>query len=323
MHKFVRNLITEWRRLGLPFNDATVIVAVSGGADSTALSLAFADLKKRKKLELEFVIAHFNHKLRRKESDGDETFVKNLAAKLEFEFVSANGSLKGKSDLEQRTRDARYKFLGETANTFNANVILTAHTMNDQAETVLMNLIRGSGIDGLGGIKKMRELNEKQRVKLVRPLLKWAKRGDTESFCHDNKIKPRHDSMNDDMNFTRVKIRKTVIPLLADVNPNIIETLARTGELLQSVSHENKENFGDSLKIADLKNLQQNELYSHIRAWLREKRGNLRGLQLKHIEAVVRLANSRKSGRIVELPGGQKVIKTGGRLAFRQIRLEN
>jgi len=323
VHKFVRNLITEWRRLNLPFDGETVIVAVSGGADSTALLLALADLKKRKKLDLEFIAAHFNHRLRGKESNSDEAFVRKLAKGAVFKFYSGSGSLKGTSNLEERARNVRYEFFAKLAKQSKAVLVLTAHTMNDQAETIMMNLVRGTGIDGLVGIRKVRPLETASKIRLVRPLLAWAKRTDTENFCLENKVAFRLDAMNEDLTFTRVRIRKSVLPLLAEINPKIVETLSRTAELLQPLDKGKITTVNGSIKLADLSDLSKNELYSHLRAWIGENRGNTRGLQLKHIEAVARLVNSPKSGRLVELPGGDSVIKHGGRLDFRHIKLEN
>jgi tRNA(Ile)-lysidine synthase len=192
--------------------EENVIVAVSGGADSTALLLALSDLKKRKKLDHSFVIAHFNHKLRGMESDADEEFVWALSKEAGFEFVVGTRKLTGTANLEQRARNERYKFLGKTAKQRNASLILTAHTMNDQAETVLMNLIRGAGVDGLGGMRKIRSIEAGSTAQLVRPVLGWAKREDTEGFCQDLGVLSRKDTMNDDPKFTRVRIRKSVIP---------------------------------------------------------------------------------------------------------------
>ena len=324
VHRFVRNLITEWRRLGLPVEGECVIVAVSGGADSTALLVALADLRDRKKLAHEFVIAHFNHKLRGPESDDDERFVKKLADEKIFKFVSGSGNLKGKADLEQRARAERYAFLKNVADEKSAALVLTGHTLNDQAETFLLNLIRGSGVDGLRAMRARRPLSE--NVILLRPLLLWARREDTEQYCRENTMRFRKDRMNDDRSFTRVKIRKEVLPKLAEINPKIVETLARTSELLAVSPDDNIcRSSGDSyskLKLKDLRKLSENELTTHIRSWLRERRGSLRGITLKHIEAVARLVNSPKSGRIVELPGGGQVVKGGGELAFRHIKLE-
>lgn len=344
MHKFVRNLITEWRRLELPFTSATVIVAVSGGADSTALLLALADLKKRKKIDLEIIVAHFNHKLRGRDSDADERFVHDLAAERGFEFVCGRGSIKGPSDLEQRARNARYKFLSKLAKRKKAGYVLTAHTLNDQAETVLMNIIRGSGSDGLSGMRPIRTLEEEKRRKgekereilnhksphllfsssplLARPLLTWAKRDETEQFCAEIDVPFRNDSMNDDLRFTRVKIRKQVLPLLAEINPKIVESLARLAGLSIGSATSTKSPNEASVALTELSGLSNIDLNTQIRAWLSQNRGNSRGLQLKHIEAVARLVKSRKSGRVVELPGGDSVVKSGGRLAFRHIKLE-
>lgn len=156
MHKFVRNLITEWRRLDLPFEGGTVLVAVSGGADSVSLLLAIHDLIQRKKLGHRIVAAHFDHGLRGAESDADATFVRELTTKLGNELVLKHGKVAAKGNLEQNARDARYAFLTETAQNLDAFAVLTGHTINDQAETFLLNLIRGSGIAGLAGMRAKR-----------------------------------------------------------------------------------------------------------------------------------------------------------------------
>ena len=157
MNKFVRSLLTEWRRLELPFKNETIVVAVSGGADSTSLVLALSELKQRKKLDLNFVIAHFNHNLRGRESENDSQFVKALAAKLEFENETDIWDVRSRGNLEQNARLARYEFLGRVAEKHDAFGILLAHTKNDQAETLLLNLIRGCGLDGLAGMPAVRE----------------------------------------------------------------------------------------------------------------------------------------------------------------------
>ena len=250
MQNFVRNLLTEWRKLKLPFDDETVIAAISGGADSVSLLLALHELRERKKLNLRFVVAHFNHHLRGDESDEDERFVKSLAGRFGFELALGKGEIVHEAgNLEQNARESRYKFLAETAENLDAPFVLTAHTLNDQAETFLFNLLRGSGLDGLGGMKPQRSLewkvkskesaespiaNRQSSIQLVRPLLNWAKREDTENFCHLNEVEFRYDSMNEDLKFNRVRIRKVLLPLLKDFNPKIVETLAKTAELLRA-----------------------------------------------------------------------------------------
>lgn len=358
MNNFVRNLLTEWRKLGLPFDDEAFVVAVSGGADSLALALALHDLKKRKKLNLRFVIAHFNHNLRGAESDRDEKFVRDLAVKFDFELALGHGDIPEKGNLEQSARLARYDFLTGVAENLHARGVLTAHTINDQAETFLLNLIRGSGIEGLSGMKPVRSLDAATRrredgeikesdkdesisasprlpfsaspILLVRPLLNWAKRGETEKYCHDCGIEFRYDSMNEDLAFKRVRVRRVLLPLLQDFNPKIVERLATAAALLRD-EHEELERLSnehlkaankEELKIRDLLNLSPAMRRRVLRAWLENLRGDLRGLDLKHLEAVERLISSRKSGRLIELPGGETVTKTDGILVFRETKVE-
>lgn len=323
MHKFVRNLITEWRKLDLPFADSAIVVAVSGGADSMSLLLAIEDLARRKKLDLRITVAHFNHKLRGKDSDADQEFVSRFARDLGFEVVAASGRVSKKGNLEQNARNARYEFLTKVAKRSGASIILTAHTVNDQAETFLMNLIRGCGPNGLQGMSRVRAINDS--VAIVRPLLAWAKREDTEHYCREREVVYRSDAMNSDEAFTRVKIRRTLIPQMAQLNPKIVESLARTAELLRDPGHINTAN-GESgsgpLKLEDLRKLSKAELYRQLRSWLRIQRGNLRSLNLKHIEAIERLISSSKSGKTAELPGGGAVVKHAGELMFRNIKVE-
>jgi tRNA(Ile)-lysidine synthase TilS/MesJ len=131
--------------------------------------------------------------------------------------------------------------------------------------------------------------------------------------------------MNSDETFTRVRIRKTIIPMLAEINPRIVETLARTADLLQHLERKPgaaPQESGTTIDAGELKVLPRSELYAELRAWLRSNRGSLRSVHLKHIEAIERLLSSRKSGKTVELPGGGRVVKEGGRLVFSNIKVE-
>lgn len=355
MHKFVRSLLTEWRKIEMPFEDETFVVAVSGGADSMSLALALAELKKRRKLNLRFVIAHFNHDLRSLESDADERFVKEFAARFDFELASQKGKISNTGNLEQNARLARYDFLRETAENLRACGVLTAHTQNDQAETFLLNLIRGSALKGLGGMKTVRNLegelrtandeprepeeqtkieNPKSEIRLVRPLLNWASRKQTENFCLENEIEFRTDSMNDDLAFKRVRIRKVLLPLLEDFNPKIVETLAQTAKILQedfahlensADSHAksivSKQSNEQSLTLKEIKDLFPSMRRQILRQWLENVRGDLRTLDLNHFEAIEKLISSRKSGRTVQLPNGETVTKSGGELLFEKTKV--
>jgi tRNA(Ile)-lysidine synthase len=349
MHSFLRNLITEWRRLKLPVEHEAVVVAVSGGADSVSLLLALDHLRLAKKLDLRIVAAHFNHGLRDGESDADEEFVRSLTSERGIEFAARRAAALDRGNLEQNARVARYDFLRQVAEDVKAFAVLTGHTINDQAETFLMNLIRGSGPEGLCGMKTVRpivegppkgtdgcEITDAESDELgpllfptspllVRPLLSWAKRGDTEEFCRHAGVTYRYDSMNEDTAFRRVRIRKILIPLLEDMNPNIIETIARTATLLQQAGniprHRNRSLPADELKLGDLREFTAAQRRDELRRWLSARRGTNRQLQLKHIEAIERLVLSEKSGRIAELPGG-RVVKTAGKLVYKENKVE-
>ncbi|HSI89234.1 MAG TPA: tRNA lysidine(34) synthetase TilS [Pyrinomonadaceae bacterium] len=316
MHKFTRSLLTEWRRLGLPFEGEAVVVAVSGGADSVSLLLALADLEKRKKLTNELIVAHFDHGLRGEASEADADFVRGLAGDVGLKFVGGMGKIAAKGNLEQNARRARYAFLEKTAADADAFAVVTGHTMNDQAETFLFNLLRGSGAAGLAAMPPMRALTDGTETLLVRPMLRWAHRANTEDFCRDMDVEPRKDAMNEDPSFTRVRIRKEVIPLLAEMNPKVVDAIAQAANLLRESSNPGIAAEAEKLMVAELARLDDAAVQTVIREWLGIRRGNLRGLTLKHIGAIVRLVKSRKSGRVAELPRGERVIKRGGRLIF-------
>ena len=237
--KFARALLREWRNLKLPFSDSIAIVAVSGGADSVALFLALDELTKAKKLSIGIAVAHLDHRLR-KESGDDARWVKDLAKRLGHEVFIKRLPVKSLArrggNLEQAARFARYKWFTELAQKRGADLVLTAHTMDDQAETVLLNLLRGSGTDGLRGMEPVRALNSTGKRILARPLLAWAGRRDTETYCRARDIDFRRDEMNEDESFARVRVRRQLLPMMRTYNPRITEALARTAELLRDDS---------------------------------------------------------------------------------------
>jgi len=128
--------------------------------------------------------------------------------------------------------------------------------------------------------------------------------------------------MNEDETFTRVRIRKGLLPLLQDFNPKIVERLTETARLLREEMGTETESGSEDLKLADLKQLSGAEMSKLLRAWLTANRGNLKQIELKHIDAIRRLANSRKSGKTVELPGGSVVVKEDGKLSFGKNKVE-
>ena len=323
MRDFERRSITEWRRLELPTDEAVVVIAVSGGADSISLLVAADELRNAGKLDLRIVAAHFNHKLRGEESDADEVFVRELCVNRTIELAVDHSRTKPTSNIEQAARLERYEFLRRIAVAVKASHVLAAHTVNDQAETFLLNLIRGSGIQGLSGMRPVRDLSENDpTIKLARPLLGWAGRADTEAYCHEIGVEYRSDTMNEDEAFTRVRIRKILLPLLQDFNPKIVERLAETARLLGHEAGQGEETNAGPLKLASLKAMSEGDLNGRLRSWIAANRGNLKGIGVKHTDAIRSLINSRKSGKTVEIPGGSTVQKQDGMLVFHKNNIE-
>ena len=191
----------------------TVVCAVSGGADSVALLFALYLLKEKLGITLE--AAHFNHHLRGEESHRDEAFVASLCDRYDIPLHRGSGEIiPGKKGLEAAARDARYAFLRSLP-----GKIATAHTADDNAETVLMHLIRGTGLKGLGGITPV-------HGNVIRPMLKVTRR-EVEAFLEEWCLSHIEDSSNDTDAFLRNRIRHHVMPLLAAENPKIAENLSQ------------------------------------------------------------------------------------------------
>lgn len=335
MSRFASRLLAEWKRLALPLDNARVIVAVSGGADSVALLLALNELLGAGRLTLSLTIAHLDHGLRASSTE-DASWVESLAGLLGYEFELERAQVKERAarasdNLEQAARRARYEFLSRISGAgCKAQAVLTAHTMDDQAETVLLRLLRGSGAEGLGGIEPVRLLDAQSAVRLARPLLSWARRADTEEYCRSRKVEFRVDEMNEDEAFARVRVRKRLLPLLQSFNARVIEALARTAQLLREDARaldglatlilEEARSGCDAdrpgLSVAVLANAPVSLRRRALRRWLALERGDLRRLEMVHLVSVERLLSGERGGRTVELPGGGRVSRRKGCLFF-------
>jgi tRNA(Ile)-lysidine synthase len=212
----------------------TIIVGVSGGIDSVVLLDVLAEL--RSAWHLKLIIAHVNHGLRKKESDGDERFVKSLGEKYSIHCYSKKFNTRAemkqaKLSIQETARNIRYSFFGNLKKSLNADLIATAHTASDNAETVLLNLFRGTGIDGLSGIPIHR--NDEH---IVRPLL-FAQREEIAAYAKSRKLQWREDSSNKKEDYKRNFIRLQLIPILKkNVNASIIETLNHESQIFHSAA---------------------------------------------------------------------------------------
>ncbi|HLE61942.1 MAG TPA: tRNA lysidine(34) synthetase TilS, partial [Pyrinomonadaceae bacterium] len=282
------------------------------------------------------LVAHLDHGLR-KSSHRDALAVSRLAEKLGVKAIVGRADVKKlaiecSDNLEQAARRARYSFFERTARRKKAKLILVAHTMDDQAETVLLRLVRGSASEGLSGMEAIRPLSSHSKIQIVRPLLSWALRTDTENYCRRQNIQFLGDEMNQDENFARVKIRRQLLPLMQSFNNRIVETLFRTASLLREDSTTLAGDAAQLLERAtermELKGetnhptLNVNVLAKApaalrrraLRQWLSEGRGHLRRVEHVHLVGVERLLEGNRGGRVAELPDGTKVRRSRGHL---------
>ncbi len=303
----------------------TVVVAVSGGADSVVLLDILAGLEE---LRLRLVVAHLNHLLRGEESEGDAAFVRELAARYglpaEIRAVDVQAlSRQRQLSLEEAGRIARYGFLAEVAGKYRARCTALAHHVDDQAETVLMRLLRGSGATGLRAM-----VPKSADGSRVRPLLQVGRR-EIEAYVVARGLSFRSDSSNSDVNFLRNRIRHELIPNLTGYNPAIAARLADTAAalgadeaLLERITDEAMERL--AAVAADRVTFAVTELAAEPRG-LRMRlfrralllvRGDLARISFRHLEAIDGLLVSGRPQRRLSLPGGGSVARSYDILAF-------
>jgi tRNA(Ile)-lysidine synthase len=301
-----------------------VVVAVSGGPDSVCLLDILQELEEE--LGIELVVAHFDHGLRPGEDEAENRFVESLAAALTlpFETKKADPAMgQASPSLEERARHARYQFLEEVKEKFSAQKIATGHNLNDQAETVLMRLLRGSGPSGLAGIPPCRE------EKIIRPLIEIT-RGEIESYLELKGLTHMTDSSNLQACYLRNKIRLELLPHLREYQPRIVELLGRTADIMRNDEAwlaaraeawvgKSSEVRGDGetrLPLSSFIILPEALKNRIIRYALKMTGGSLRRVSLRHIEAINQMAMGEKPQALVNLPNGIIAKKVYDRLVF-------
>lgn len=221
-------VINQMQKANLIEQNETIVVGVSGGPDSICLLHILNEIQPM--LHFKIVVAHINH-LIREESTQDEQYVENFCEKLKIPVfikrIDVNKLAETeKLGLEEAGRKARYDFFEEIYNKTNAQKIATAHNKNDLVETMIMNILRGSGLNGLKAIEAKRD------NRYIRPLI-GITRKEIEEYCNTHNLQPKIDKTNFDNTYTRNKIRNIVIPYLQEeFNPNIINTLSRLSEIV-------------------------------------------------------------------------------------------
>lgn len=287
-----------------------VIVAVSGGPDSICLLYILDELKKE--LGITLVGAHINHCLRGEESDKDEEYAKKTCESLNIDFYSKKIDVHKISEqknisCEMAGREVRYEFFNELMIKLKANKIALAHNANDQAETILMRIMRGTGIEGIIGIKPVRD-----KI-YVRPILNLS-RSEIEKYCEVNNISPRIDKTNLESIYARNKVRLELIPYMEqNFNKDIIKTLNRLSDIvkkdndyLESISTKEYEKYCEIHKerviLSKKAFLEHEAIVSRIiRSALLEVNDNLYNFEKIHISSIVNL-QKHETGKIIMLP---------------------
>ena len=313
-----------------------IVLGVSGGPDSICMLDILNKIKKNESCQkgpslvasFDIVVAHINHMIREEASE-DEAFVKDFCKKNDIEFYSKSIDVQklannNKIGTEEEGRIVRYEFFDEVLEKTNSNKIAIAHNKNDNAETIIMNAIRGSGVSGLKGI-------EAKRGKYIRPLIE-CERNEIEEYCEKENLNPRIDKTNFENEYTRNKIRNIAIPYIKkEFNPNIIETLNRLSNLvLEEEEYINKQvekiykdiliNEKENIEIIlDLKkfNNQEKVIKSRLLLYtITRLLGSSKGIEKVHIEDVIKLCGNNIGNKYLTPNKNIKILVKNHKIYF-------
>ncbi len=304
----------------------SIVLGVSGGADSLAMLHLF--VRSREALDLRLHVVHVDHRIRGEEAEADARFVAETCAawdvpcRVERVDVPAL-AVEQKLSLEEAARQARYTVLGRAAADFGAPAVAVAHNADDQAETVLMHLLRGSGLAGLRGMLPLTPLSAYHLlepvsgVQIIRPLL-GAPRADIDAYCAEHGLTPRVDRTNADNSYFRNRLRHEVIPLLETLNPNLRALLGRTASVI-AADYALLEREVDAAWEAVLSGSDDLSVQFDLAGWralpLALRRGtirraafalrsSLRDVSYQHVENALRVGSAGETGAQATLPSG-------------------
>ena len=310
-------------------NGDILVLGVSGGPDSITMLDILNEIKNDDKINLNFeiIVCHINHMIR-EEANEDEEYVKKYCNKKNIQFYSESIDVKklannNKTGVEETGRTVRYEFFNEICKKTNANKIAIAHNKNDKIETIIMNVIRGTGMSGLKGI-------EAKRGKYIRPLIE-CERFEIENYCEQNKLNPRIDKTNFDNEYTRNKIRNVVIPYIKkEFNPNIIETIDRLSDVVNKedlyIEEQMKKEYKNILQeerngqiVLNLKKFNNQEKVIKARLVLytiTRLLGNCKGIEKIHIEDIIKLCSNNIGNKYLTPNKNVKVLVKNHQIYF-------
>ena len=281
-----------------------IVLGVSGGPDSISMLNILNEIKHEQSIKFEIYVAHVNH-LIRKEAIDDEKYVEDYYNKKDIECYIKRIDVEQiannkKIGTEEAGRNARYDFFEEILQKTGSNKIAIAHNKNDKIETIIMHLLRGSGLSGLKGIEPIRD------NKYIRPLIE-CERQEIEQYCEENELNPRIDKTNFENEYTRNKIRNIVIPYIKqEFNPNILQTLSRLSDVATEesdyVDKQTQKIYQQILMertnkqiVLNLKEFNKQEKVIKNRLILlatKQLMGSTQGIEKIHIEDIIKLCNN-------------------------------
>ena len=322
----IKKVLETIKKYNLIENGDRIVLGVSGGPDSITMLDILRQL--REELEFEIVVAHINHMIR-EEAIEDEKYVQEYCKKNNIECyikridVEKIANTK-KIGTEEAGRKVRYEFFEEILQKTGSNKIGIAHNKNDKIETIIMHILRGSGISGLKGIEPKRD------NKYIRPLIE-CERSEIEQYCEENKLEPRIDKTNFENEYTRNKIRNIVIPYIKkEFNPNIIETMNRLSELIteednyleketQKIYNKILLEKNDKQIILKLKEFNEQETVIKNRIIILATKnlfGSSEGIEKIHIQDLIKLCNNNIGNKYLTPNKNLKVLVKNRKIFF-------
>lgn len=323
-----QKVIETIRKYSLIEDGDKIVLGVSGGPDSISMLNILKEIKEEQIIKFEIYVAHINHMIREEAID-DEKYVEDYCNRNNIKcYIKRIDVVKIANDkkigTEEAGRNARYDFFEEILKETDSNKIAIAHNKNDKIETIIMHLLRGSGLSGLKGIEPIRD------NKFIRPLIE-CERSEIEQYCEENNLNPCIDKTNFENEYTRNKIRNIVIPYIKqEFNPNILQTLSRLSEVVtEEVEYVDKQTQKIYQQILIEKTDQQialnlkkfNEQEKIIESQLillatKQLMGSTQGIEKIHIEDIIKLCNNNIGNKYLTPNKNIKILIKDKRINF-------
>lgn len=326
-----QKVIETIRKYNLIEDGDKIVLGVSGGPDSISMLNILKEIKDEQIIKFEIYVAHINHMIREEAID-DEKYVEDYCKKNNIKcYIKRIDVVKITNDkkigTEEAGRKARYEFFEEILKKTNSNKIAIAHNINDKIETIIMHLLRGSGLSGLKGIEPIRD------NKFIRPLIE-CERSEIEQYCEKYELNPRIDKTNFENEYTRNKIRNIVIPYIKqEFNPNIVQTLSRLSDVaieeIKYISKQTQKIYQqiliekeDRQIILNLKKFNEQEKIIKSQLILlttKQLMGSTQGIEKIHIEDIIKLCSNNVGNKYLTPNKNIKILIKDKKINFIKI----